>query len=363
MAVATSWASMRVTGYFWPWKNTVSLPSRFFIGLPVGPMRKAGVSWNPSVLAVRSSAATKYEYNEENLRTKVMEPSGIAVETGYDSEGQMTSHKDGNLHTWEYKRNKLEQVTEEVNPLTKITKKTYEKAGNLETLEDPEKHTTTYKYDASNWLETIKYSTGKPSEVTYTYNKDSKVTKMKDETGTTENTWDKLDRLTEYKNGAEKTVKYEYNLNDQPTKIIYPNGKAITRAYDKAGRLESVTDWNSKITSFKYNADSQLTATVFPSGTENEDTYGYNEADQMTEVKMTGPLGATLGKLAYERDSDGQIKKTTTTVLPGPEVSEDKYDENNRLTEDNNKPTNTTKRTTRPRSKALAPTPTTKPTN
>lgn len=278
---------------------------------------------------------TKYEYNEENLRTKVTEPNGIVVETGYDSEGQMTSHKDGNLHTWEYKRNQLEQVTEEVNPLLKTTKKKYEKAGNLETLEDPEKHTTTYTYDESDRLKTIKYSTGKPSEATFAYNKDSKVVKMTDETGTTENTWDKLDRLTAYKDGAGKTVKYEYNLNDQPTKIEYPNAKTITRAYDKAGRLESVTDWNSKITSFKYNADSQPTATVFPAGTENEDTYAYNEADQMTEVAMKGPLGATLGKLVYERDADGQVKKTTTSVLPGPATSEDKYDENNRLVEDN----------------------------
>jgi RHS repeat-associated protein len=278
---------------------------------------------------------TKYEYNEEDLRTKVTEPNGIVVETGYDSEGKMTSHKDGNLHVWEYKRNKLEQVTEEVNPLLKTTKKTYEKAGNLETLEDPEKHTTTYTYDESGRPKTIKYSTGKPSEVTFTYNKDSRVTVMKDETGETKNTWDKLDRLTEQKNGAGKIVKYEYNLDNQPTKITYPNEKAVTRAYDKANRLESVTDWNSKITTFKYNADSQLTATVFPTGTENEDTYSYNEADQMTEVNMKGPLGATLGKLIYERDSDGQLKKTTTSVFPGPATNEHKYDENNRLVEDN----------------------------
>jgi RHS repeat-associated protein len=278
---------------------------------------------------------TKYEYNEENLRTKVTEPNATVIETGYDSEGKTTSHTDGNKHTWEYKRNALEQVTEEKNPLGKTTKKTYEKAGNVETLEDPEKHTTTYKYDESNRLKSIKYSTSKPSEVTYTFNKDSKVTKMVDETGTTENTWDKLDRLTEYKNGAGKKIKYEYNLDNQPVKITYPNGKSIIRAYDKANRLESVTDWNSKITTFKYNADSQLTATVFPSGTEDEDTYGYNEADQMTEVTMKGPLGATLGKLVYERDGDGQVKKTTTTGLPGPAASESVYDENNRLIESN----------------------------
>jgi len=277
---------------------------------------------------------TKDEYNEEDLPTKVEEPSST-VEMGYDAEGQMTSRTDGNKHIWEYKRNGLEQVTEEKTPLGKITKKKYYKTGNPESIEDPEKHTTEYTYDESRRLKTIKYSTGKPSEVSYEYNKDSLIKKMTDGSGTTENTWDKLDRLEKYKNGAGKTVEYKYNLADEPTKITYPNGKGVTREYDKDGRLESVTDWSSNTTSFKYNKDSEPEKTVFPAGTEDEDTYGYNEADQMAEVTMKGPLGATLGKLVYERDGDGQLKKTTTTTLPGPASSEDKYDGDNRLTEDN----------------------------
>jgi RHS repeat-associated protein len=280
--------------------------------------------------------AIKYEYNEENLRTKVIEPNGNTAEASYDSEGKMTSRIEGNGHKWEYKRNALEQVTEEKNPLGKTWKKTYEKAGDLEKLEDPEKHTTEYTYDESDRLEKIKYSTGTPSGVTFEYNKDSKVTKMTDETGTTENTWDKLDRLTKYKNGAGKVVEYEYNLANLPTKITYPNKEHITREYDKDNRLEKVTDWKGNTTSFKYNADSELEKTTFPSASEDKDEYAYNEADQISEVKML--KGATeLGKLVYERDGDNQVKKTTTKVLPGPEVNETKYDENNRLIEANKK--------------------------
>jgi len=278
---------------------------------------------------------TKYEYNEEDLPTKIEAPA-TKEEIGYDSEGQMTSRTDGNTHTWEYKRNELEQVTEEKNPLGKVTKEKYEKTGELESVEDPEKHTTKYSYDESNRPKKIEYSTGKPSEVTFEYNKDSLVKKMIDGTGTTENTWNKLDELEKYKNGAGKTVEYKYNLDNEPTTIVYPNGKSVTRAYDNDGRLESVTDWNSNVTSFKYNADSEPEKTIFPAGTENEDLYGYNEADQMTEVTMKGPLGATLGKLVYERDGDGQVKKTTTTTLPGPASDTDKYDGDNRLVEDNN---------------------------
>jgi RHS repeat-associated protein len=275
---------------------------------------------------------TKYVYNEENLPTKVEEADGNHTETGYDSEGQMTSHTDGNSHKWEYKRNALEQVTEEINPLGQTTKKTYEKAGNLASIEDPEKHVTTVKYDESNRPKEKIYSTGNPATVKYTYNKDSLVTNMSDGTGETVNSYDKLDRLTEYVSGAGKTVKYTYNLDNQPTAITYPNGKAVKDTYDKDARLEKVIDWNNQTTKFSYNPDSQLEKTTFPSGTEDEDTYAYNEADQMTEVKMSKST-VKLASLAYTRDGDGQVKETTNTGLPGPATIKDTYDASNRLTE------------------------------
>jgi RHS repeat-associated protein len=275
---------------------------------------------------------TKYTYNEENLRTKVEEPNKTVTETGYDNDGQMTSHTDGNGHKWEYKRNQLEQITEEVNPLKHVTKKEYDADGNLTKTEDPEKHTVEYTYDESDRRKAVKYSTGKPAEVTFEYNKDSKVTKMTDGTGTTENTYDKLGRLTQYKNGAGKVVKYEYNLANEPTKITYPNEKSVTRAYDKDDRLEKITDWFSRSDTFGYNADSQLTSITYPAEVKYEDKYVYNEADEMTELKLI-KAGETVGYQEYDRDSDGKLTKTVNHAFPGAVTWEYKYDENGRLVE------------------------------
>jgi RHS repeat-associated protein len=317
-------------------RNDYGLPTK--VTDPLGHATEIKYDANQNIEAETdgNKHTTKYEYNEENLPIKVTKPNGDTTETGYDAEGNKTSYTDGNKHTWEYKRNQLEQITEEKNPLGKIWKKTYNKAGALEKLEDPEKHTTEYAYDETNRLKKVKYSTGSPSEVTYEYNKDSKVTKMKDATGTTENTWDQLDRLTEYKNGAAKTVKYEYNLGSLPVKLTYPNGKSITREYDKDNRLSKVTDWKSHATSFKYNADSELTTTTFPAETEDKDEYAYNEADQMTEVKMLW-RGATVGHAVYERDGDGQVTKGTEKFAEGSEAEAISrvLDENNRLIEYN----------------------------
>jgi RHS repeat-associated protein len=278
-----------------------------------------------------NSHTTKYTYDADNELTKTEAPNKAVTETEYDSMGQVKSQTDGNKHVTKYVRNALEEVEEAVNPLAKKTLKEYDAAGNLVKLTDPAKRTTTYTYDPANRLTEISYSSGKPATIKYEYNKDGDRTKMIDGTGTTTYTLDQLDRMTESENGHKEVVKYEYNLGNQQTKITYPNTKVVERAYDKDGRLEKVTDWNKNETIFKYSADSQLEKTVFPSATKNEDTYVYNDADQMTEVKMDKST-EVLASLVYTRDNDGQVKKTTTKGLPGAEVTENAYDENNRLT-------------------------------
>jgi YD repeat-containing protein len=244
-----------------------------------------------------------------------------------------------------YVRNALEEVEEVVNPLGKKTLKEYDKAGNLIKLTDPAKRTITYKYDP---LEEVSYSSGKPSTIKYEYNKDGDRTKMTDGTGTTKYGYDQLDRMTESENGHKEVAKYEYNLGNQQTKITYPSTKAVERIYDRDGRLEKITDWNKKETKFAYNEDSDLKKITFPSETKDEDTYAYNDADQMSEVKMAKST-ETLASLVYTRDNDGQVKKTTAKALPGAEVTENTYDENNRLTKYAAPNTNMTRATTPPR--------------
>ncbi len=274
---------------------------------------------------------TKYTYNGDNEPTKVEAPNKAVTETEYDGAGQVVKQIDGNKHATEYKRNAVEEVKEVIDPLKHKTLKEYDGAGNLIKLTDPKSRTATYTYDPANRLIEVSYSSGKPATVKYEYDKDGDRTKMTDGTGTTTYTYDQLDRLTESENGHKEVVKYEYDLANDQTKITYPNKKAVTRAFDKDGRLEKLTDWLTHATKFTYNEDSDLKTIVFPSETKDEDKYTYNDADQMTEVKMDKST-EVLASLAYTRDSDNQVKKITSKSLPGAEVTENTYDENNRIT-------------------------------
>lgn len=277
-----------------------------------------------------NSNKTKYTYDADNEPTKVEQPNGTVTETGYNGAGQVTSQTDGSKHVTKYVRNVLEHVTETVDPKERKTLKEYDAAGNLTKLTDAAKRVTTFTYDPANRLTEISFSDGKTHAVKYEYNGDGIRTHISDGSGETSYTYDQLDRMTESKDGHGDVAKYEYDLANEPTKITYPNGKAVTRAYDKDGRLEKVTDWLEHTTKFAYDPDSDLSTTTFPSGTSNVDTYTYNEADQMSEVKMAKST-ETLASLAYTRDNDGQLKTTTSKGLPGEEKPSYEYDPNSRL--------------------------------
>jgi RHS repeat-associated protein len=274
---------------------------------------------------------TTYTYDADNEQIKVEEPNKTITETSYDGAGKVKTQTDGNKHTTTYVRNPVEEVTEVVDPLGRKTTKEYDAAGNLTSVTDAAKRTTSFKYDPANRLIEISYSDGKTPTVEYEYDADGDRTKTVDGTGTSKYTYDQLDRLIESKDGHGDVNAYEYDLANEQTKITYPNGKAVVRAFDAAGRLKSVTDWLEHTTKFSYDADSNLTATVFPSATTDDDGYAYDETDLMSEVKMS--KGAeTLASLVYTRNKDGGVTKATTKGLPGEEKPAFSYDENSRLT-------------------------------
>jgi RHS repeat-associated protein len=276
--------------------------------------------------------ATTYAYDAANQLIEVKAANGDVSKISYDSMGAVKGKTNGNSQTTKFERNSLGQLTETIDPLERATIRTYDAAGNLKELKDAAERTTTFSYDAGDRLEKVDYSDAGTADVTYKYSKDGQLTEMSDGTGTSKYAYDQLSRLTEAKNGNSETVKYEYNLGNEPIKVTYPNGKAISRAYDSAGRLEKVTDWLGGETKFAYNRDSALTSTTFPSGSTNKDEYGYDNAGDQTSTTMK--RGAeTLASLSYGRTGVGQLESLTQEGLPGPEELEYAYDERERLSE------------------------------
>jgi RHS repeat-associated protein len=299
---------------------------------PLGYITKYAYDGDGDIETVTSSGhTTTYTYDADDELTKVEAPNGDTKETEYNAGGNVIAQTDGDKHTTKYTRNALEEIIEVISPRERKTLKEYDAAGNLVKLTDPAKRTTSYTYDPAGRLTEVSYSDGKTHAVQYEYNKDGLLTSMTDGTGTSEYAYDQLDRLTKTENGYKETVEYEYNLADEPTQITYPSGKAVTHAYDKDGRLEKVTDWAERTTSFAYDPDSDPATITYPSSTGDVDQFTYNEADEMSDAKMSKE-SETLASIAYAHENDGNVTETTTTGLPGEEKQAYEYDTSERLT-------------------------------
>lgn len=275
---------------------------------------------------------TKYTYNADNEQTKIEKPNGAVLETGYDGAGNITSQTDANEETTTYVRNVLGQPVEVIDPLGRKTISEFDAAGNLETMIDPFERETSYAYDMADRLIGIDYPEGAMPDADFEYDADGNVTTMVDGTGESTFVYDEFGRLSEAEDGHGDVVDYGYDLAEQLTGIIYPNGKGISRTFDKAGRLESVTDWLGGTTTFAYDPDADLKAVVFPITSGNVDEYTYDQADRMSTAKfVSGP--ETLGSVSYLRDKAGQVEEESGAGLPGPESPAYGYDQNERLIE------------------------------
>ncbi len=277
---------------------------------------------------------TKYTYNANNERTELEAANGNTVKTSYDSMGEVKSRTDGNGYTTKYERDALGQLTETIDPLERKTRQEYDAAGNLKKTEDAFGRTIAYSYDAADRLKEINYSEAATPDVTYKYDQNSNVVEIIDGTGTTTKVYDQLGRLTEVTNGKKEVVKYKYDLGNQQTEIVYPNGEAVKRTFDKAGRMEKVTDWLGKETTFAYNRDSQIKATTFPAETGNVDEYAYNRVGEMMEVAIK-KKAELLASMSYTRDKLGQVEKSVDTGFSEEAERKYEYDAASRLTKSN----------------------------
>lgn len=275
---------------------------------------------------------TKYVYNADNERIKVEKPNGAVLETSYDGAGNVISQTDGNEKTTTYVRNTLGQPVEVIDPLSRKTIEEFDDAGNLNAVIDPAEGKTSYAYDKADRLIEVAYSDPATPDVEFEYDANGNVTTMVDETGESTFEYDELGRLTESENGHGDVIGYGYDLAEQLTGILYPNGKNISRAFDQAGRLESVTDWLGGTTTFGYDSDSNLEEIAFPAGTSNVDEYEYDQAGRMSKATFSKGL-ETLASLSYSRDKIGQVEEEVTSGLPGAEEVAYGYDENERLIE------------------------------
>jgi RHS repeat-associated protein len=271
---------------------------------------------------------TTTAYNAPGDVIKVTSATGSAATFTYDAMGRLlTRTQRGGTTRYEYDR--LGQRTVMTDPLGRATSRTFDAAGRVRTSTSPDGTTVTNAYDASGLQTAIEYSDATP-DVTYSYDADGQRTGMQDASGATTYVYDGAGRLTSYTNAVAGAVTYELDPDDNATRITYPGGRDVIRAYSSGGRLLEVIDWNNQVTQFSIDSFGQTSRVSYPNGVAA--AWSFDQAGSPTDVNYDLG-GTTIASYTAELEVGGLIRSATAlaTSLTGAETQTFDYNPSNQL--------------------------------
>ena len=150
------------------------------------------------------------------------------------------NEKNAVLSVTKYERDLLGNIMKTTDALGNSESYTYDKKSQLIQKIDKEGYLTTYGYQSSGEVESIKYADGK--QVRLSYNALRQLEEMEDWLGITRIQVDATGKATKVSYPDGKEVGYTYGKAGEKTKITYPDGAEVNYAYDELYRLAKVTD-------------------------------------------------------------------------------------------------------------------------
>ena len=298
-----------------------------------------------SVIAVRdenhTSANTTYGYDAARRLSSVKQTLGagqITTAYTYDVAGNLASVTDPNGNVTTYVYDDFGRMLSQMSPVTGLTKYSYDAAGDLLSTTDANNAVTTRTYDALGRALTSVATLGAASEtVTWSYDGAGafgvgRLASMSDPAGSTAYTYDRRGLLlseSRTSGSVGLTSSFKYDAAGNRTAITYPSGFVLTYAYDHAGRPLSLSSGStSYMFSAAYLPFGPETSLSYANGTTQTRTYDTRYRIQRNT--LTGPSG-TIADYSYGEDAVGNITAIHDMVDAG--YNRDfGYDDLNRLT-------------------------------
>jgi RHS repeat-associated protein len=242
----------------------------------------------------------------------------------YDAAGNVASVKDPLNNTTTMTYNSRGQVLTVTNALGKTTTYAYNASGDLTSITNPLSQTTAMVYDALGRLTTL--TDAKNQNTIFTYNAESQVNKITDALGNiTEYFYSPTGKLTGQKNALNNQTNYTWDRKNRLVRIVQPLGSAYQWfTYDKADRLTEYKDQKDQVRQYTYDAANRLTnqQVKVSNVTQQNYTYAYDVDDRL----LTITDGTGTWTMTYD-----VVDRVTSVASPQGTVSYT-YDANSRRT-------------------------------
>ncbi|MGH3133057.1 MAG: DUF6531 domain-containing protein [Gaiellaceae bacterium] len=281
---------------------------------------------------------SRYAYDAAGRLLTTTDPLGNVSTNAYDAVGNLASVRDAKRHTTTYAYDASGRLLRVTGPDGGSTTYTYDAAGNRLTRRDDNGRVTSYAYDDAGRLasETLPDPDGSgPAQAPVTrhaYDANGNLVQTVDANGnatptrgdgTTSLGYDRVNRVTSIDySDATPDVTFAYDAVGNRRSMTDGAGEE-SRTYDGLDRLLSVTR-GSDTFSYDYDAVGNITRRAYPDGTITD--YGY---DGLNRLSTAENRGQTTG---YDYDAASNLTRTTLPSENG-YVETRTYDRAGRLTE------------------------------
>ena len=248
-------------------------------------------------------------------------------------DGPRTDVQDVTTYAYDSTTGFLTSVTQPIIGTTAYSN--FDALGNPQTVTDPNGNSTTYTYDTSGRVSTVKapgdtnatqyfYVAGgcgqscggankidhitlpEGNTIWYTYDSMGKLSSIKDSLNNTINyTYDSegnklTEQIKDSGGSLQKTLSYQYDALNRLTKTINPDNAFSQYTYDALGNRKTAKDTNGGTTAYNYDALSRLVSVIQPGTVTTQ--YGYSTNNNLTSV-----TDANNNTTTYKYDDKGRV--------------------------------------------------------
>jgi len=255
---------------------------------------------------VDGTVTTTYAYDALNRVTDVVSPGNKTEQYTYDENNNLSTKTDGKSQTTTYTYDVMNRMTSETPDRMATTSYAYDNWGNLVAVDDTA-GTTEYQYDFVNrpTLERKTYpNVAKMFDITREYYADGQLKTLTDpaEVAITY-TYDTRGLLDMVKKGNEVLADYTQSIMKRPDTMVYGNGLTTNYTYDDTQRVATITVTNASSTvlfshAYEYDAENNRTKLTETNGRTIE--YGYDLLDELTRVDYSDATGTQDITFAYD---------------------------------------------------------------
>jgi len=246
---------------------------------------------------------TSYEYDALGQLIAVTDALGNQFSYTYDALGNLIAKTNPNGAVTRYSYTEAGLLESRVNPLDETTTISYDASGNMAARTEADGTTTRYNYDETGRIVKITYDDGQ--EVEYTYDVLGRRMTMLDSNGLTRYTYDALNRPTEIIDPRGQNVRYEWTVNSQRSRVIYPDNRSVSYTYNAAGQISNVIDGWGQQTSYAYDNNGRVKQRTLPTGATS--SYHYDALGQIEQIRHQTAGGQLLEQLRYSYDAVGNV--------------------------------------------------------